>query len=497
VLRTGGQLNNSAACDSEQVQSLHIGWDFQPADGRAFRSSPIVYKNRVYIGNANGRLYALNASTGALLWQHPPAGSPPLTSQFTCNPSSLGIASSPAIASIGGTDAVIFGAPDQSFGSGLGEGRLFALNAATGAVIWKSPVVARLTGTTSRSTAQFHEQIGYSAPLIFNNRVYVGVANHCDNPIQRGRVVAVHLATGAIDGAFTFEATQPAGTRGGGVWSSVSGWLGGLYVTTGNTRFGSQPEPPVNHGLSLMRLDAGTGSVVWKLQPVPFALDGDPDWASGANVLLASCGTRIVSTMKDGWTYAVNAGTGVPGPPSVAWQFPPTGFPFTPGEGTTHGDIRYLRPGAAWEDVFVTMTGGYAVTTDVTGGYRRLHGLNVCAANTDRVRWLLDVPGASGTYALGPPTVCRGVFYVGTSSGRLIAFADPGIYPAAGFRCNHPDVPAAACFANGFRLVPEPAVLADVQLQGAIMTEPAISNGRVFVATGFFNDVGTLYMLEP
>lgn len=64
----------------------------------------------------------------------PPAA--PLCSQFTCNPSSQGIASSAAITKVGGTDAVIFGAPDPSVGTALGEGRLFALNAATGAVIW-------------------------------------------------------------------------------------------------------------------------------------------------------------------------------------------------------------------------------------------------------------------------------------------------------------------------------------------------------------------------
>jgi len=231
---------------------------------------------------------------------------------------------------------------------------------------------------------------------------------------------------------------------------------------------------------------------------VPFVLDGDPDWSSGATVMRASCGRLIGSTMKDGWNYAVNAGDGTPAPPSVRWQFPPTGFPFNPGDGTSHGDIRYLRPGAAWKDVFITMTGGLNVTTNVTSGYRRLHALNVCAAEADRIRWIIDVPGASGTYALGPPTVSRGMVFVGTGSGRLVVIADPSIHPAAGWRCSHPDVPAANCVASGFKLVPDPSILAQVQLQGAIMTEPALSRGRVFVATGLFGtDAGTLYMLEP
>jgi outer membrane protein assembly factor BamB len=209
--------------------------------------------------------------------------------------------------------------------------------------------------------------------------------------------------------------------------------------------------------------------------------------------MLASCGTLIASTMKDGWAYAVNAGDGSPGPPSVKWQFPSTGFPFTLGDGTTHGDIRYLRPGAAWGDVYITMTGGENVTTNVTSGYRRLHALNACASPADRIRWMIDVPGASGTYALGPPTVSRGIVFVGTSSGRLLVIADPSIWPGAGWRCSNPDVPNASCVANGFTFVPEPAVRADVQLDGQILTEPALANGRVYVAT----NAGKLYMLQP
>jgi outer membrane protein assembly factor BamB len=192
--------------------------------------------------------------------------------------------------------------------------------------------------------------------------------------------------------------------------------------------------------------------------------------------------------MKDGWTHAVNEGG------SLRWVFPPATLPFTTTDGTVHGDTRYLRPGAAWGDVYITITGGLNVTTSVTGGYRRLHAFNACAAAADRVRWIVDIPGASGTYALGPPTVSRGMVFVGTSSGRLIVVADPSIALAAGWRCVNPDVPAANCVANGFTLVPEPSVLASVQLDGAIRTEPAIiGDPGVYVAT----DAGKVYRLDP
>lgn len=503
ALRTANQMNKSDLSTPAKVATLHVaaGWPFQPSGAQAFRASPIVHKGRVFIGNGNGRLYAVDAVTGALLWQYPPPTSPALTSLFTCNPSSFGIASSAAIARVGKKDAVIFGAPDRSIGSGSGSGRLFALDAATGAEIWKSPVIASLNTAAGSTT---HEQIGYSAPLVMNDRVYIGVGNHCDNPIQRGKVVAVRLNTGAIDGGFTFFGSGLP--RGGGVWSSVAGWNTGVYVTTGNTNIGGA-EPSNNHGLSLLRLDQATGALIWKHQPVPFVLDGDPDWSSGAAVMFTSCGTLIASTMKDGWSYAVNEGSGAAGPPDVRWQFPPTGFPFAPGDGTVHGDTRYLRSGAAWGDVFITMAGGMNLTSSVGAGLRRLHALNACAPNAQRVRWILDVPNAcpgptpSGQgYCLGPPTVTRGVVYVGTTSGRLVVAADPAVSPAAGWRCSHPDVSNPICALIGAlspgsmtRLVPDPAVLANIQLDGSILTEPALANGRVYVATS----AGKLYMLEP
>lgn len=504
-LRTAHQPNATDLSDPSRVPGLATVWSWQmpavttSAQRRQFRGSPVVRDGRVFIGGLDGYFRAFDANTGTVVWQYPAPGDPPLTSQFRCNPSSYGIANTAAMARVGGEWAVIFGAPDPSAGTGLGEGRLFALRASDGAVIWKSPVLARVTGTTSGSTSERHEQIGYSSPLVFGDKVYVGIANHCDNPIQQGKVRAVRLSDGSLVGSFDFVGAAGAGgTRrpGGGVWSAPATDLLDIYVTTGNVASANPGgEPPVNHALSLLRLDEDTGAVRWKLQPVPFELDGDPDWASGPTTVLGSCETLVASTMKDGWTYAARTGGASPGPVSVRWQFPPTGFPFSAGDGTSHGDTRFLRAGAAWGDVFVTMTGGLNILTNLTSNYSRLHALNACASGPDRIRWIKDVPHTTGgwVYKLGPPTVTRGIVYVGTGDGWLVAIADPSVHPPDGFRCEHPDVPNSSCFAAGFSFVPDPHVLAQVQLQGAIRTEPVLADGRVFVAT----DAGRLYALEP
>jgi outer membrane protein assembly factor BamB len=494
LFRSGDQINASPLSDPSAVPSLAVRWTWHvPSNAQPFYASPIVYQHRVYIGNGNGRFYALDATTGALLWQYPAATSPALTSAFTCNPSSNGIASSAVIAKVNGTDAVIFGAPDRSIGAGLGSGRLFALDAATGAVLWRSPEIAVVSGT---APSDRHEQIGYSSPLVFDGKAYIGIADHCDNPIQRGRVVAVDLASGAIVPGFAFAAT-PA--HGGGVWNSVASDLNAIYFTTGNTANGNASEPSPNHGLSMLRLDRATGNIIWKFQPVPYALDADPDWAAGATVMTTSCGTLIASVQKDGWAYAVSAGSAAPGPPPVRWQFPATGYPFTPGDGTTHGDTDYKRPGAAWGDVLIITTGGESLTRagGVSDGYGRLHALNACASPSERVRWILDVPtattGPGGGYSLGSPSVTGGIVYVGTGGGHVVAIADPSVAPLAGVRCSNVQYSAAQCHAAGYQLVPIPAVLANVAVDGPMWNEPALADGKVYVATR----AGSVSMLSP
>jgi hypothetical protein len=304
------------------------------------------------------------------------------------------------------------------------------------------------------------------------------------------------VSSGALVSGFGYLSTS---TRGGGIWSHVAGGLdpGAVVVTTGNTQCwqgGCQPEPAVNHGLSMLRLNAGSGAIDWKLQPVPFKLDGDPDWASGAALLATRCGHVAASTQKDGWAYAARSDSSGGGTPGMRWQFPPTGFPFTDG---AHGDTRYQIAGGAWQDTFITMAGGFPVEAgDLGPGFTHLHGLDTCGARANPLRWLFKVPGtvAGIPYQLGPPSVTRGIMFVGTAQGRLVVFADPSVWTTAESACSIAGVSKADCAAHGFPLVPSPMVLANIDLEaGGILTEPVLARGRVFVATGG----GTVIMLAP
>jgi outer membrane protein assembly factor BamB len=511
--RTAHQSLSSPLSDPYAVKTLTIKARTTAPDGGQFTASPVVFGKLLYIGSSQGHVYAFDAnfSDGAApVWQYPPSGESPLTSQFTCNPSSQGVAASVAVAQ----DAerrtlVIVGAPDRGrpddpggkFGMGLGSGRVFALNANTGALVWKTKEeIARLTGTTNNSKSEFHEQIGYSAPLVLNNRIYVGVGDHCDNPIQNGRVKAINLTTGAVLSGFSYASTND---RGGGVWTFVSGGLGnGLVTTTGNVRSGTSSEPSINNALSMVRLNPTTGAVEGKIQPVPYASDSDPDWSAGAALMATSCGVVSASTMKDGFAYAGNFSPLL----TFRWQYPNVAYPFpSMGDPLSHGDIRYHRAGAAWNDTYASMSGGQQLLDPSDPirsfhGYRLLHSYNVCASEAGRVRWIAHLENFTNAvssthdWGLGPPSVTNGIYYVGTNRGFLVALADPSVWPAQAAQCTLPTLSTADCAAAGYYNVPNPTVLKSIDLGGLVVRgEPALAHGSVYVA----NNQKQLFRIAP
>ena len=516
-LRTARQVQASPLGDPYAVKTLEVKATVLAPDGGAFTASPVVHGGRVYIGSSGGHLYAYDANFAdgaAPLWQYPPSGDPPLesgwaTSGNCANPSSSGIAASVAIGDSRehGT-LVILGAPDRgrpddpggSFAAGLGSGRVFALRP-DGSLAWKSGEVARMTGLTGGSTSEFHEQIGYSAPLVLGRRVYVGIANHCDNPIQNGQVKALDIDTGAVVPAATF-AFVATSDRGGGVWTFVSGGLAdALVTTTGNVRNGTASEPAVNHGLSMVRINPASGALEGKIQPVPYAEDGDPDWSAGAALMAASCGPLALSTMKDGWAYAGDLGP----PLGFRWQYPNTSYPFVVGDPLDHGDIRYHRAGAAWNDVYISMAGGPEIVEQddalsIFQGYQRLHAFNVCAGEGARVRWVAHLGAytqaisSRHSWGLGPPSVTEGIVYVGTNAGWLLALADPSVWPAQAARCTLPSLSGLDCLNAGYQLVANPTVLRALELGGNLRrNEPVLAGGTVYIA----NSSGRMFRVAP
>src|SRR5690242_17162531 len=52
---------------ASNASHVHVAWQFSP--GTRWDASPTVVNGRVYIGARNAVLYALDASSGAIVWQ--------------------------------------------------------------------------------------------------------------------------------------------------------------------------------------------------------------------------------------------------------------------------------------------------------------------------------------------------------------------------------------------------------------------------------------------
>jgi len=128
--------------------------------------------------------------------------------------------------------------------------------------------------------------------------------------------------------------------------------------------------------------------------------------------------------------------------------------------------------------------------------YNRLHSLNVCASDADRIRWILPNLASNA----GGVSVANGVIYLGTwdpfdtggGAHHFYAIADTDVIPPTSYVCSYPSLPSGfTCFMAGLRNVPVPSIVRDLTLIGSIQAVPAIVKGQVYVAT----NAGYLYAL--
>ena len=137
-------------------------WSFQT--GGIVGASPAVVNNVVYEGSWDGYEYALNATNGQLLWKTYLG----ITNAPGCVPPTVGVDSSAAV-----QDGVVYvgGGGNEAGGS---TSYWYALDAATGSVLWKVPI-----GDNSATGGNFN----WSSPLLYNGYAYIGVASLGDCPL--------------------------------------------------------------------------------------------------------------------------------------------------------------------------------------------------------------------------------------------------------------------------------------------------------------------------
>jgi outer membrane protein assembly factor BamB len=226
------------AVTTSNAGSLHWAWAFkagaatkQGQPGPGFDGSATVVGNSVYIGSRTGIFYALNATTGAVLWKKQ------LDYGSNTDCSAKGIV---------GTATV---APDPQSGTSMvyaaGAHFVYALNAATGAQLWKHSVGP----DTSAGEARY---FNWGSPTVDSGHVFEGLGANCDALKVRGGVVSLDQHTGALRHTW-YDA--PVGKTGATVWSSQAADGTSVWVTTGS------PDPTgtsIYDAYSVVRLSEAT-----------------------------------------------------------------------------------------------------------------------------------------------------------------------------------------------------------------------------------------------
>lgn len=309
----------------QNVGSLTEVGHYELPETTSFQSGPVVADGTIFVTTATGT-YAINATTGQLLWSH----------QYSAK--SLGL----------GTPVRGVAWHDGRLYRGTPDAHLIALDAKSGKVIWDVEAFKAAQG-----------EYLTVAPIIWEGRLYIGNSGSDVGGI--GHVRAFDLKDGhplwnfdVVPSADKSWPTDPAKTRaGGGMYSSfaLDPSDGSLYVPTGNPGpdFAGDYRPGDNlHTCSVLRLDARTGALRGSHQ---FEKNDVHDWDIAASPMLftSRAGKKMIAVGgKNGYLYALDREL-----TKVAWQTPITtienasapltaeGTRFCPG---TQGGVNWYGP---------------------------------------------------------------------------------------------------------------------------------------------------------
>jgi PQQ-dependent dehydrogenase (methanol/ethanol family) len=297
---------------SDNVSELGLAWHWDTGTRRGLEATPIVVDGIMFSTGSWSVVWAHDARTGELLWEHDPQVPREWGKFACCDVVNRGVAI---------YEGQIF--------SGTLDGRLIALDAATGELNWSVQTTDRDRPYTITG-----------APRIVKNKVIIG--NGGAEYGVRGYVSGYDTATGDMVWRFYTVPGNPAepfenpaleaaaGTWRGGKWWEVGGggtvWdsmaydpeLNLLYVGVGNgspwNRYIRSPGGGDNlYVSSILALNPDDGSLVWHYQTTP----GDTwDYTATQHMILADleiAGTPrkvLMQAPKNGFFYVIDRVTG-------------------------------------------------------------------------------------------------------------------------------------------------------------------------------------------
>jgi len=303
------QLNQITAAN---INRLGLGWWLNLPGEVSLEATPLAIDGVLYFTGSYGNVYAVGGASGKLLWNYDPQ-------IWNHDPAKmrLSFAVNRGVAYAGGR---IF--------SGTLDGRLFALDAKSGKLLWT-------VNTTTADSMQFIT----GAPRTFNDKVIIG--NGGADFGARGYVTAYDQATGRQAWRFYVAPGSPEQNRGdpameraaatwhgeywntgtgGAVWDSITfdAKLNRIYLGTGNA---GPSDPAVRspgggdnlYTASIVALDADTGHYVWHYQINPrdaWDYDCTQQMTLAALVIDGKRRDVLMQAPKNGFFYVLDRMTG-------------------------------------------------------------------------------------------------------------------------------------------------------------------------------------------
>lgn len=323
--RYGGTVDEQrhsrlTAINRENVGQLGPAWTYQLRTSRGVEATPLVIGGVLYATSAWSVLHAVDARTGRELWVHDPAVDRAVGAKACCDVVNRGVAFH-----------------DGRLYLGVIDGRLQAIDAKTGKLVWEQVTVDQSKPYTITG-----------APRIVNGRVLIG--NGGGELGVRGYLSAYNAATGALDWRFytvPHPEMKPDGAASDAIlarlanasWGRTGAWVrdgGGGTVwdsivhdeANNQVIFGVGNGSPWNPAIrdpngagdnlfisSIVAVDADTGQYRWHFQTTP---RDAWDYTATQTLILAELpmgeggATRrvVMQAPKNGFFYVLDAKTG-------------------------------------------------------------------------------------------------------------------------------------------------------------------------------------------